>query len=283
MPYVPLTASDFAAASTRFRANVRAAVVAGGVFGGAPDDDAAAKAAAEAKAKADADAKEREADPVKKAAHEKAELKTRAEKAEKELAERKSAEAAAKKLAEETEAKKKGEYEKLLADREKENTELKKKAERADQLEKATQTRVDAMIAKLPDAAKKEVELVKASLSIDTLESFVATKLEAAGIGIAPPAPGVKQRGGRTDKGHELHPETIGLLEDISADAGALETGKMLGTFERDGTPVFRWKGTGDDRKDTVSFIDLLKKIAYNPLRELAAEQRKRVFGGATK
>lgn len=207
-------------------------------------------------------------------------LKARAEKAEADAAalrakdkKRNDDESAAKKKAEEEEAKKRGEFEALMAKR---DAELKAANEEAERLRVATQKRIDAGIAKLGDAAKKEIEIVRGSLSLDKLEELVTIKL---GDVIAnPPSPGVGT--GRRDGsgGHKIDPGTEELLVEVSASTGARETAKKLGEFKRDGDSVFRWRGTGDDRKDTMSFVDMLNKIADNPIRDMREKARDRVL-----
>jgi len=249
------------------------AVRRGGIQGGAPDgDDAAVKAAAEAKAKADADAKAK--------GDEAAALKARAEKAEADLAKKNEADAAAKKKLEDDEAKKRGDFDKLTRQKDDEIAALKARADRADALEKASKERIDAAIAKLPDAAKKEIELVKDSLTPEKLEALVALKGGDTSIPI-PPAPGVGNRGGRKDGGYELNPVTVEVLDELYEPEQTRQTAKHLGSFMRGTNPVFRWQGTGNDPKDTLSFINMMNKIAYNPLRDMMTASQERLFGKA--
>ena len=245
----------------------------GGVRGGAPDGDGGK----DDKGGKEGGGDKGDPDPAAAAAKEAAALKERAEKAEKLLADRTAADEAAKKKAAEDDAKKRGDFDKLAAEKDAEIAKLKAQADRGAELEKASRTRVDAMIAKLPDEAKKEVDLVKDALSLEKLEAFVWAKAEAAGTGGGlPPAPGVGGRRGKDDS-HELHKETKMVLRRLSAPREALEIGSMLGKFDRDGDPVFRFRGTGDDEKDTESFIGFMNSIAVNPVREISDERMKRI------
>lgn len=269
--HVPSSHLRVALARERFAANIAELVLRGGAQGGGPEEDeAAAKAAADKAAKDEADRKSKGGDDI-------AAIKARAEKAEKDLADRKAAEAAAKKKAEDDEAKKKGEYEKLLGEKEKELADLKAKAGRADELEKAALARVDAMIEKLPDAAKKQLAIVKDGLSLEKLEAFVSAQFGEGGIPL-PPAPGVGSKKKQEDGTHELHKESKMVLRRVNAHPDALKVATRLGQFDRDGDPVFRWRGTGDDEKDTESFIAFMEAMSANPFRGGEDERLKRVL-----
>ena len=261
--------------SPRSRANLDEALRRGGIQGGAPD----------------APPPEQKPLPgTEPPAPKGDEWKVKAEAAQAELAKvqardkkRSDDEIAAKKKADEDEAKKRGEHEVLLKQR---DAELAAAQAQAKVYADAAAARVDRSIKRLSEAAQKEIALVRDSLPLDKLEAFIEAKLEGGqtapiegGGVVTPPSPapgGVR----RDAKGHQLHAETVMILEDRGADESAYAVGKSLGAIPVGGGDFkFRWKGTGDNKKDTQAFIALLNKAAYNPMRDNRSAVHKRIFG----
>ena len=263
--------------SQRSRANLDEALRRGGIMGGAPDADPANGAQPHLPGTGGDTGKGGGDDWKAKAETANAEL----EKLRAANKKRSDDEGAAKKKADEDEAKKRGEHEVLLKQR---DAELAAAQAQTKALHEAAQARVERSTKRLSDAARKEIDLVKDSLPLDKLEALIDAKLEGGqvieGGVVTPPAPapgGVR----RDAKGHQLHAETVMILEDRGAGESKYQVGKALGAIPIGGGDVkFRWKGTGDDRKDTQAFIELLNKAAYNPMRDKTTAAHKRIFGG---
>lgn len=195
------------------------------------------------------------------------------------------AEAAKKKAAEDA-AKKKGEYEPLLAKKDEELSEAERKLKAAveenQSLKKAVVDRIEANIKALPEAAQAEIKLVRESLSLDKLQELVDLKAKAAGGGtgdVPPrtPAPNPGGMGGGHKKGkdYEIHAETRMVMEELYVEDGVFETSKNMGRIDMgDGDYKYRYRGTGDDKKDTKSFIGMLRGVAQRSKEDMVDRMR---------
>lgn len=213
----------------------------------------------------------------------------KAKAAEDELAKRKKAEKDAKAKADAEEKAKKdqdelerGEAKKVVAAKEQELEEARK---RISEFETAMRERIESKIERLDEGAKKEIEILGDDVPLHKLETLVDAKLSSvqqpSGYTAAPPAPGVRNSGTRKEKGHQIHSETKMVLEKVGRAGDEMHTASRLGAFDAGtrGEKKFRWRGTGDDTRDVMSFISLLKSIAQDPGRDARNEARKRAFG----
>ena len=147
-------------------------------------------------------------------------------------------------------------------------------------LETATRERIENTIKRLPEAARKDIELVKDSLPLDKLDAFVSMKFESAGpqetaapdsgdkpAPSAPPTPGIKGADRSRSVGHEIDPVTREVLDEMHTSPRTVELSKELAV---DSTGKFHIglgnKNPDDYKANTGAFIHLLDSIKAVPI-----------------
>ena len=223
--------------------------------------------------------------PSQGPSHQGSEAESRALKAEADLAAlregiKKKRETDAKALKEEESAAalKRGEHERVIKET---SAELKAANARLDAIKEATLARINAAVDKMDDKSKAEINLVKDSLPIEKLEEYVALKWAVAqplkpG---APPSPsptsGAKGPAAPDDP---VMKEARAFIDDLGGSASTVAMSEMMKAFPvGDGKEKYRFMGTGDDDKDTKSFIKLMRKIGHDPWQELHERQASRL------
>lgn len=184
------------------------------------------------------------------------------------------------KQAEEDEARKRGDFDRVLSTKEQELVALREANER---YATAAQERLTAKVGRLPEAVQAKLALVRDALPIDKFEALVEAELGGtAPVDAAPlpPSPAVGSSGAPTGGDYQLHPETVGMLDDLYVPEHRRLIASKLGRFPVGGGDFkFRYQGTGDDRKDTLSTINLMNALSPGIDREARSEAHKRLFG----
>lgn len=168
---------------------------------------------------------------------------------------------------------------KLKEELEKSNEELAKLRERNERIEKATRERIERNIAKLPEDARADIELVRDDLSIEKLEALVDKRMGSTKSvdedkdkdkdqddkdkKVAPPAPGVRTTNSEPNVGHEIHAETKNIMRAVYAKPEAYEISKHIGV---DSVGKFGWGRTDDENENKANFINLLDTISAQPV-----------------
>lgn len=159
--------------------------------------------------------------------------------------------------------------------------------EKADKLEAAAKARIARQVAKLPKEAQEEIDLVKDDLPFDKLEALVEKRTAAAvaaaaidgvkakdkdksgdhgkteGGGKPPPTIGVHGIDATRDMGHEIHPETKGVMKALYAREQQFDTARALGISSDN---KFGWGRSDDEQQSTANFIHLLDSIKAQPI-----------------
>lgn len=129
-----------------------------------------------------------------------------------------------------------GQHEQLLKER---TAALEAMEARIKSFEDATAARIEAMVKKLPEAAQKEIDIIKDSLSADKLETFVAAKLESQSATAAPqepttdtkkkaPPPSYVSTRNLKESDDHVHPETKILFRRLSAPSTVYDMAKHV-------------------------------------------------------
>lgn len=264
--------------ATKYSGLIRAAILAGGIMGGEddpPNDPSPADNPPAGDPPPPDDREKRLAEKEAKLAKMEAAERERKRKADE-----------ARRKADEEEAKKRGEHERLLSEKEQKLAEYE---ERIAAIEAAQTKRIDSMIASLPESVQNEIGVIRGALSLDKLEEFVMLKTKPAdgsdkkpdASGNPPPPPNPARRKQGEDRGYKLHEETTLVLDRLYAKPSVFEiTAKNMGEARNGAGELdvkFGWRLSDSHESNVRQFIDLLDTIAYNPMRDRAAAQRKRV------
>jgi hypothetical protein len=229
-------------------------------------------------------------DPSQGSSHQGGELKQALEakaKAEADLAslregvkKKRDADARAAKAEEDEAAKKRGEFDRILQDR---DDQLSKANERIAAIDAATVKRIDTAIEQLPEAAKAEIALIRDGISLEKLEEYVNLKLTSVSNNQVNTLPSPSPSAGNKiaevlDESTKIMNESKTFIEDLGGTQSTMAMTDLMKSFPvGGGKEKWRVGGTGDDDKDTRTFIGLMRKIGHNPWRDLEERRAARL------